>query len=230
MPAPGQNGISGRLVAKLVVSLDSPNDADAAAALCRLRSILKKTGKPFYEIVQTEEYKKTIWETFQPDCLRQYFETEPTVDSDAEELRNQLEQGSAENAELKKRLEESERDGAEIARRAQQIIEDLRLENSNSEKADDLCYSCEIKRRCLALAAGGFFLPVWFHIYPPDEANLEVSLLGFCVALSPLLAVFCYWHWLLFKRRYTWIAWNDNDIYRDIAQRWNGVLESARLR
>jgi hypothetical protein len=69
------NNFDGRKFGKLFSLLNSPQDAEAAGALHRMRVMLTKHGMTFYEAVENHEYKTEIWEGFGgPECLRQYFE------------------------------------------------------------------------------------------------------------------------------------------------------------
>ena len=140
----------------------------------------------------------------------------------------------AELAEVQGRLHEAERDGAEIAALAERTIGNLRLENASLKAGTQeqvvFCLGCEWKRRAIAVLVGIFFLGMWFHAYPPGDADAELTWLGISLAVSPLLIVFARWRWLLFKRKYAWEAWDDNDIYRAIAERWNGLLQGIRMR
>jgi hypothetical protein len=64
-----------RVLAKLVVLLDSPQEGDATAAILRIRAFLRKSGAKFYEAVETRAFKTAIWEAMgHPECLREYFE------------------------------------------------------------------------------------------------------------------------------------------------------------
>src|ERR1700722_4286647 len=90
MPATGSNGFDGRKLAKLFALLDSPQDAEAAGALHRIRVDLKKNGMTFYQAVEDHEYKTGIWEGFgQPECLREYFERKQGIGNEAQ-LREEL--------------------------------------------------------------------------------------------------------------------------------------------
>ena len=131
----------------------------------------------------------------------------------------------AELAEMRERLEEAERDGAEIAALAEREIARLK---AGTQEQGLFCLGCEWKRRAIAVLVGIMFLAVWFHASPPGD-DAELTGLGIGWALSPLLAVIARWRWLLFKRKYAWEAWNDNDIYREIAARWNGFLHGMRM-
>jgi len=149
-------------------------------------------------------------------------------------LRDQLADREAELAEVQKQLQQVERDGQEIAVRAEAIITELRRENAQlrqaTQEANPLCRPCESKRRNIAVLVGIMILAVWFRIKVTGHAVPELAGRGILVAMSPLIGVCVHWRWLLFKRKYTWVAWNDNDIYRSLARRWNEALETVRLR
>jgi hypothetical protein len=108
MPATGSNISEGRKTAKLVGLLDSPQDAEAAGALHRIRVRLKKQGLTFYQAVEDHEYKIGIWEAFgQPECLREYFERKQNSGNETQ-LREEI-------GRLQTALGERERGGARLA-------------------------------------------------------------------------------------------------------------------
>ena len=75
MAAGENNGFDGRKFGKYVAMLDSPEEGDADVALHVIREMLRKSGRKFYEAVETRDYKTQIWTAFdEPECLRDYFE------------------------------------------------------------------------------------------------------------------------------------------------------------
>lgn len=71
----------GNLFAKLVLLLDSPQDAEAGNAMHHLRLMLRKHGLKLHEAVEMEAYKSALWEGHgQPECLRPYFESAAEVE------------------------------------------------------------------------------------------------------------------------------------------------------
>ncbi len=141
----------------------------------------------------------------------------------------------AELADVQAQLCAAEQDGAEIAALAEQTISSLRVEIARLKKGEtqeggDLCRSCQRKREIIASLVGGVFLGVWFRMNPPSEVDGGLTCLGIWFSVIPLLSVVVCWQLLLFRRKYSWVSWKDNDIYRRITARWNGSLERARMR
>ena len=136
----------------------------------------------------------------------------------------------AELAEIHGQLADAERDGAEIAALAEETIRKLKGELARLQNTtNDYCKSCQRKREVIAALVGGVFLGVWFHINAPGN-DWDLTWLGIWLSVIPLLSVLMYWQVLLFCRKYAWVSWKDNDIYRRISARWNGSLERARMR
>lgn len=142
----------------------------------------------------------------------------------------------AELADIQTQLAEAEHDGAEIAALAEQTITDLRLEiaalkkKRGTQDGGGFCRNCQRKREIIAVLIGVIFLAVWFRINPPGEVDGGLTCLGISFALIPLFSIVVCWHWALFKRKYAWVSWKNNDIYRRISARWNGSLERVRMR
>jgi hypothetical protein len=220
MPNSGAKPFNGRLFAKCIGLLDSPEDTEAAAALYRMRAMLQTSGLTFYEAVETRDYKTAIWETFdEPECLREYFAGN---------------QGSGEADRLREEVARLERDGARLARafnQAKETIEKLQQQLAGQQggfqNAGKFCRGCEWKRRILALIAAWPIAAFWFSHYPWSDAENWQRWFGVLLAAAPLLIVLARWRLLLFKRKYSWVTWRDNDIYRAVAEKWNGFL--ARL-
>src|SRR3984893_5184377 len=77
MPTTSLNDAELRILAKLFVLLDSPQEGDATAAIVRARGMLRKSGMSLYQAVETRVFKTALWEAMgHPECLREYFETD----------------------------------------------------------------------------------------------------------------------------------------------------------
>lgn len=64
-----------RVLAKLFALLDSPQENEATATLVRMRAMLRKSGTPLYQAVETRAFKMAIWDGMgKPECLKEYFE------------------------------------------------------------------------------------------------------------------------------------------------------------
>jgi hypothetical protein len=104
----------------------------------------------------------------------------------------------SELADLRARLDETERDGAQIALRAEETERKLRDEIAHNWRH---CQGCENKRRILAFIGGIPLGMAWFNVAPWGESEPVHNLLGVLVTFSPLLVVFCRWHWIRFRDR-----------------------------
>ena len=91
------------------------------------------------------------------------------------------------------------------------------------------CRSCEIMRRVVAVVVGGAILAVWFHAYPPQHVTHRWNGYGLMLAAVPLLCLFLRWRVMCFKRRTHWRSWRDNDVFRAVANAWNGFLERFEI-
>ena len=135
-------------------------------------------------------------------------------------------------SEIEKQLCEAEREGAEIASLAEQKIGSLKEELAQLKKTSGkYCEDCHFLLRILYLAVGVGFGAVWFLVWLPwGKAEAWQDQLGLGLALAPLAFIEIDWRWELFKRDSAWVAWNDNDVYRRVAARWNGFLERKMMR
>ncbi len=63
-------------IAKLVQLFDSPVDGEAAAALARIRALLKKAELSFSEAVESRAYKEAVWDAKgHPEWLKDHFQS-----------------------------------------------------------------------------------------------------------------------------------------------------------
>jgi hypothetical protein len=75
MPASSMTDADCRLLAKLVVLFDSPQEGEANAAMVQARALLRKRSTPLFEAIERPAFKTEIWESQgHPACLREYFE------------------------------------------------------------------------------------------------------------------------------------------------------------
>jgi len=187
-----------RVLAKLFVMLDSPQEGDATAAVVRVRAMLRKGGMALYQAVETQAFKTAIWEAMgHPECLREYFE--------AARLRQ---------------------DFAKLDKECDELAEAV----TKLREVGKFCRSCESKRRMIGLVFGADVMVVWCVAYPPFEVSLKMTGYGILLGLTPLLCVFGRWRVHNFKRDVEWVSVTDNNLYRGIADRWNGFLERLALK
>jgi hypothetical protein len=138
----------------------------------------------------------------------------------------------AELAEVEKQLHEAEQQGAEIASLAEQEIGRLKDELVQVKKTSGkYCTECHLLLRILYVAVGMGFGMIWFFVwFPWSTAEAWQDEVGVGLVLAPVTFIELDWRWELFKRDTAWVAWNDNDVYRRIAARWNGLLERKMMR
>jgi hypothetical protein len=75
MPASSMTDADCRLLAKLLLLFDSPQEGEATAAMVQARALLRKRTTPLYEAIERPAFKTEIWESQgHPGCLREYFE------------------------------------------------------------------------------------------------------------------------------------------------------------
>jgi len=148
-------------------------------------------------------------------------------------------------AEMQERLEQRERHAEQLADALDDLREKFEAYRQNAEAqiqklrgqpakqrqpaapstGGPMCRGCEWKRRILAVIAAWAIARVWFSHLQWSRAEPWQNAVGVALSASLLLGVLLRWGYLLFKRKYSWVTWRDNDIYRAIAERWNGFLE-----
>jgi hypothetical protein len=122
--------------------------------------------------------------------------------------------GNGRVAELEAALKKAESCGDKLARELEKYRARSRW-----------CGSCEIMRRVVAVVIGGAILAGWFYAYPPQQVTHRWSGYGLMLAAVPLLCLFLRWRVMCFKRRTNWLSWTNNDVFRAVANAWNGFLE-----
>ena len=81
-----------RVLAKLFVLLDSPQEGEATGALVRIRAMLRKGGMALCQAVETRVFKTAIWEAMgHPDWLQDHFES-AKIRQDYAELEKQCDE------------------------------------------------------------------------------------------------------------------------------------------
>jgi hypothetical protein len=121
---------------------------------------------------------------------------------------------------------------AELAaelKKAETIGDKLARELEKYRARSRWCRSCEIMRRVVAVVVGGATLAGWFYKYPPQHVTHRWSGYGLMLAAAPLLCLFIRWRVMCFKRRTNWRSWRDNDVFRAVANAWNGFLERFEI-
>jgi hypothetical protein len=75
MPSSSITDADCRLLAKLVLLFDSPQEGEANAAMTQARGLLRKRSTPLYEAIERPAFKTEIWESQgHPACLQEHFE------------------------------------------------------------------------------------------------------------------------------------------------------------
>src|ERR1700733_4700690 len=100
----------------MIALQDSPEEPEAAAAAFRMRSMLKKEGRKLYDALEAREYKVYIWEAYQPEPLKAYFDKERANDAEMLRLRNQVGRLDAALRETQGLVATAERESAVLAR------------------------------------------------------------------------------------------------------------------
>jgi len=149
------------------------------------------------------------------------------------ELRERLEQRETQGGQLADALDELRREYAAYRQDAETKIAQL-ARNAVRQSAAPIsggmfCRGCEWKRRILAVLAGWLIAGLWFSNFEWGRSDGGQNLFGILLSVSPLLGVLLRWRWLHFRRKYSWVSRRDNDIYRAIAARWNGILERLSM-
>ena len=81
-----------RVLAKLFVLLDSPQEGEATGAVVRIRAMLRKGGMVLCQAVETPVFKTAIWEAMgHPDWLQDHFES-ARIRQDYAELEKQCDE------------------------------------------------------------------------------------------------------------------------------------------
>jgi hypothetical protein len=125
---------------------------------------------------------------------------------------------------LQAQLEEARRGGDALADALAQkdaVIEEYRKAERTRNR---VCRPCEMKRRAIGAVTGAMILAGWFTKYPPQEVTPRWSSYGVLLAVAPLVFLFCRWRVICFKRKRHWVTWRDNDVFRAVADTWNGFL------
>ncbi len=192
---------------KLVALLDSPHAGEAETAFRKAAQLCAKGGLRFYEGV----------------CLC----------SGVVELHERLEQREAQGEQLADALDDLRREFAAYRQTAETKIAQMSRNAGRHSAVPNggglFCRGCEWKRRILALIAAWPIAGLWFSHLAWGESEAWQNLFGVILSASPLLGVLVRWRWLLFSRKYAWVSWRDNDIYRAIAARWNAFLERLAM-
>jgi hypothetical protein len=228
------------LFVKTIALQDSPEEAEAAAAAFRMRSMLKKEGRKLYDALEAREYKVHIWEAYQPEPLKAYFDKERANDAEMLRLRNQVGKLDAALRETQGLVATAERESAVLARgftEERQTSDTLRGELRRQEeiwrgriaqvetaaRLSDIqrnadrrksCLGCESKRRVLSVIAAWPVQRAWFTLFPWDGAHGLRNLCGLLAAASPLLWISCCGYTRHFREKWSWVSVRDNDLYR----------------
>jgi hypothetical protein len=204
---------------KLVARFDSNHAAEAETAFRKAMTMCVQAHLRFCDAV-SQAYAQG--------------NREAELESELAAVREHLDQREREGAALADARDRLEQEFVAYRQRAEQ--EFARLRQAAGRGIGQFCRGCERKRALLALIAAWPIAKLWFShgvalsaLGFPKLGPWKSNLLGVFLVGTPLLAVLCRWRWLTFKRRYAWVSWRDNDIYRNIAAQWNAFLERLTL-
>lgn len=205
-----QSGFDARdaeMLRKMIALFDSPNASEAETAFRKAAQLCAKGGLRFC------------------DAIAGIY--------GFAEMQERLEQREMQGEQLADALDDLRREFAAYRQTAETKIAQLSRNTGRQSAATasggKLCWGCEWKRRVLALAAAWPIAGMWFGNLEWSSSEPWQNLLGIVLSASPLLGVLLRWYWLLFSRKYSWVSWKDNDIYRVIAARWNAFLERLAM-
>lgn len=204
---PGFDMHDAEMLKKLVALFDSPSASEAETAFRKATQLCARGGLRFAEALA--------------DICG------------VVELRDRLEQRETQGGQLAEALDDLQQEFASYRHDAETKIAQLTRNAGRQSAAPNpggiFCRGCEWKRRIFAVLAAWPIAGLWFSSFQWGYSDAGENLFGILLSASPLLGVLLRWRWLHFKRKYSWVSRRDNDIYRAIAERWNGILERLSM-